>query len=74
MSVVGILSHDRGAREDLARRMAADLVRHDAYANKWDAVRCLLAKKYDSVDVAILLDDARQVAMQDVVAREIAAP
>jgi hypothetical protein len=66
-----ILSHAREGRDALVRRMADDLIECDAYANKLDACRCLLAKRYDSVDVAILLDDARQVAMQDVVAREM---
>lgn len=59
-------------RDDLVRRMAADLVAADAFRNKRDAINCLFGcRVYHSVDIAHLLDDARQTAMQTVVAAEM---
>ena len=58
-------------RENLVRQMAADLERFEAYANSSDAIRSLIGR-YPPLDVALYADDARQVAMQSVVAREMA--
>jgi hypothetical protein len=61
-------------RDQLIARMAADLVRFDAFHNREDAVRALMWRKdYSPFLVMRFADDARQVAMQDVVAREMAA-
>jgi hypothetical protein len=39
-----------------------------------DAVRILLAKGYPTIDVAILAGEARMVAYQEIVAREMSRP
>lgn len=62
----------RARHNTLVERMAADLVAADAFANVADAIRLLMWKGYGSIDIAVLADDARQVAMQSVVAREMA--
>lgn len=62
---------EMAAREARVNRMAADLVEADAFATLADAIRLLMWKGYGSVDIALLADDARQVAMQSVVAREM---
>ena len=54
--------------------MASDLIRFDAFANEQDAMRALLARDYRPFDVFVLLDDVRQVAMQEIVAREMERP
>ncbi len=54
-------------------RMARLLAEADAFAIRGDAIRHLLASGYPVSDVFILVDDARQVAMQTVVAREMSA-
>lgn len=59
------------ARDDIIKRMAADLVKYDAFRNKQDAVRCLMCRGYPTFEIARLLEDARALAFQDVVAREI---
>lgn len=58
-------------REALVQQMADDLVRYDAFANESDAIRTLMNRSYRPLDIALLADDARQVAMQSVVAREM---
>lgn len=64
----------REAREVRVSRMAADLVEADAFATLADAIRLLMWKGYGSVEVGLLADDARQVAMQSVVAKEMSKP
>lgn len=59
-------------RDGIVNLLAADLVTYDAFRNKSDAVRCLLARGHRSLDVARYLDDARQAAAQTRVAREMA--
>lgn len=61
-------------REALVARMAADLVAAEAFADLADAIRLLMWKGYGSLDIAVLADDARQAAMQRVVAREMTRP
>jgi len=59
-------------RSDVVSLMAADLIKHDAVGNENDAIRVLMwGGRYNAFDVALMVDDARQVAMQDVVAREM---
>lgn len=67
-------SCDRAQCEALVRRMAADLVATDSFASERDAIRILMAKRYRALDVAVHADNARQVAMQTVVAREMSQP
>jgi hypothetical protein len=67
----GALTEPRETREDLVRRMAQRLVTYDAYRNESDAIRCLMMKGFSPFEVCKFVDDARQVAMQDVVAREM---
>ena len=61
-------------RQSMVRQMARDLVRYDAHANEADSIRSLFGRGYSMVDIVILIDDARQVAMQEIVAREMAKP
>lgn len=62
------------AREETIKRMAADLVTYDAFRNKQDAVRCLMSRGYRNIEVAMWMPDARALAFQDVVAREMVEP
>lgn len=68
------------SRSEVVAAMAADLVRLDAWRNQHDAFRALLWQRdasnrpvYNSFEVSRYLDDARQMAMQSAVAREMAA-
>jgi len=61
------------SRRDLIERMAADLVRYEAHGNEPDAIRSLYGtRRYQMVDIVMLVDEARQVAMQEIVAAEMA--
>lgn len=53
--------------------MAFLLRQTNAYADRGDAVRFLMARGFSTLDILLLVDDARQVAVQDVVAREMGA-
>lgn len=64
----------RESRADVVKRMAADLVKFDAFRDEGDAIRSLMHRQYSPFDVLRYVDDARQVAVQDVVAREISQP
>ncbi len=59
-------------RAEKVNLMAADLVRFDAFQNEGSACRTLRNQGYSAFDVLTMLDDARQVAMQSVVAAEMA--
>lgn len=72
--VDGPLLDNRQRREDIVRRMAADLVEMGAPSDKRDIIRALLSKGYPALDVARLWEDAWQVAAQAKVAREMSAP
>lgn len=61
-------------RESLVARMAADLVRAEAFANLADAIRLLMWQGYGSLQVAALVEDARQVAVQSAAAKEMSRP
>lgn len=67
----GPLSAPHESREDLVRRMAERLVTYDAYRNEGDAIRCLMMKGFSPFEVMRFVDDARQVATQSVVAKEM---
>jgi hypothetical protein len=62
----------RACRRALVERMAADLVRYDALGNVEDSIRSLFGRGYATSDIHMLLDDARQVAFQEIVAKEMA--
>jgi len=61
----------RTRRRALVARMAQDLVRYDAHANEADAIRSLYGAGYPMADIVMLVDDARQVAVQEIVAKEM---
>lgn len=60
-------------RADLVAKMAKDLIQFQSFSNEPDAMRSLIGR-YSSFDIALCIDDARQAAMQDIVAREMAKP
>ncbi len=62
------------SRTDMVERMAQDLVRFDSFRCESDAIRSLFGRGYSMVDIVMVIDDARQVAMQDIVAREMSEP
>ena len=58
----------------LVEEMAHVLCQQDAYADPDDARRALRAFGYSALDIEVLLDDARQAAVQDAVALEMSRP
>lgn len=68
------LSQPRESREDLVRRMAKCLVTYDAFRNEGDAMRALMLKGFSPFEAIRFVDDARQVAMQEVVAVAVSEP
>jgi hypothetical protein len=68
------------SRAEIVKAMAADLVRLDAWRNQQDAMRALLWQRdasgqpvFCSFEVSRYLDDARQAAMQNAVAKVMGA-
>jgi hypothetical protein len=51
--------------------MAAELIRYQAFADPRDARLTLSVAGYPSFEIELLIDDARQVAAQHVVAMEM---
>lgn len=73
--VDGALASLPTLRQAMIERMAADLVRYDAAQNEHDAVRSLYGTgRYAMVDIVMLVEEARQVAFQEIVATEMAKP
>lgn len=71
----GGLADGNARRGELVARMASDLVRFDSFRDEADAIRSLYAtRNYQMADIVMRIDDARQTAMQIVVAREISEP
>lgn len=58
-------------RREIVEKMAKDLIRFGAVANEQDSIRSLFGNGYSMVDIVMLIDDARQVAMSEIVAREM---
>lgn len=59
-------------RQRLVSDMASDLIRFDAFRSEDEAIRSLYGTgRYQTFDIMALIDDARQVAMCEVVAREM---
>ena len=70
----GGLTQQPLSRSQVAALMAADLVRLDAWRSEADAIRALMALKlYSTFEIMTCVDDARQAAAQEIVAREMAA-
>lgn len=62
-------------RQAVVCRMAKVLIASgEALISDRDAVRVLLATGYSTVDVAILAGEARMVAYQEIVAKEMSKP
>jgi hypothetical protein len=79
--VDGAVVHPTVSRSDVVKAMAARLVEKDAFRNEGDAIRCLMWRdplnghtEFSPYDVMVLVDDARQLAMQEMVAREMGKP
>jgi len=54
--------------------MAVLLRLTNSYADRGEAVRLLMAYSFSTLEIMLLVDDARQVAVQEAVAREMAKP
>lgn len=61
-------------RTTLVPKMAADLVKFGTYGSERDAIRSLFGNGYAMTDIVMLIDDARQAAQQEIVAREMSRP
>lgn len=61
-------------RRERIEKMAADLIHFDAVGSEQDAIRALVGNGYSTSEICMLLDDARQLAVQDAVAREMSKP
>jgi hypothetical protein len=70
--VDGPLMTARERSNRVTERMAADLLRTNTVLNREDAVRMLRTAGYSIFDVHLLVDDARAVAFQEIVAKEMA--
>jgi len=60
-------------RAELVTRMANDLVAAGTAGDEREAIRSLFGK-YAIADIMVLIDDARQAAQQEIVAREMSKP
>lgn len=60
-------------RACLTARMSAELLKDGSYADPLEARRTLRRAGFSAFDIENQIDDARQVAMQHVVEREMAA-
>ena len=61
-------------RRMVAEQMAAHLLQTNTVLNREDAVRMLRTAGYSIFDVHLLVDDARAVAFQEIVAKEMSEP
>lgn len=58
----------------MVERMARDLVAADAFHEPKEAMRALMLARYPAFVVLRLVDNARQLAMQEIVAAEMMKP
>ena len=73
--ISGPLSTTIARRKATTFRMAMVLLKHpEGLADDRAAVRVLLARGYPTIDVAILAGEARMVAFQEIVAKEMSEP
>jgi hypothetical protein len=68
----GALMDNTTRRREMVARMAADLIRLDAFRTEGDAVRTLYGGGYGAFNVALLAGEAMFEAQQQVIAGEIA--
>lgn len=62
------------SRAELTEAMAKDLIRFGTANDERDAIRSLFGNGYAMPDIIMLLDDARALAFQEIVAREMSRP
>jgi hypothetical protein len=60
-------------RTRLIKSMALELVKHGAAGDRGDAIHVLHALHYGVVNIHCLVDEARTLAMQEIVAKEMSA-
>ena len=60
-------------RQTLVPKMAAVILEAGTAGNERDAIRSLFGK-FEMTDIVMLIDDARQAAQQEIVAREMSRP
>lgn len=74
--VDGPISLDVAHQERLQKitDMAADLIEQGSYVDHGDSIMTLVAKGYPAFEVHALLADARQCAIEHVVAMEMSEP
>jgi hypothetical protein len=70
----GPLVDTRSRRTVLLERMAKDLIQYDAAQNEADAIRSLFGRGYAMADIVMLIDEARAIAFQEIVAVEMSKP
>jgi len=61
-------------RRTVTERMAKDLIEAGALSSDQEAIRFLHRAGYPMLDVALLAAEARMLAYQEIVAREMSAP
>lgn len=71
LSIVDPLTKYRERRKDLTERMAADIVKYESWRTEQDAIRSLFGRGYAMADIVMLVDEARTLAFQEVVAKEM---
>lgn len=64
----------RDQRQVMVERMAKDLIRYDSYQNEADSIRSLFGRGYSMTDIVMIVDDARALAFQEIVAVEMSKP
>lgn len=70
----GGLTQQPLSKAQVTALMAKDLIRLDAWRTEADAIRALMALKlYSTFEIMAYVDDARQAAAQEIVAKEMAA-
>lgn len=71
----GSLSLDAARRERACKvaDMAHALIANNAYADQGDAITALVGAGFPIFEIKVLLDDARQVAVQHMVEMEMGA-
>jgi hypothetical protein len=67
-----ILAPER--KQEMAEEMAALLLDANAYLDRGDAIRLLRAADYNALNVMLCVDDARHLAMQEIIAKEMSEP
>ena len=70
--VDGPLMTTEARKQQVAEQMASHLLDTNTVLNREDAVRMLRTAGYSIFDVHLLVDDARAVAFQEIVAKEMA--